>query len=45
MSKNYVKDFGICELSEEEEDFLISTNSIEDRNKFLIEKYALDFYP
>lgn len=44
MAKNYVKDFGICELSKEEEDFLINTNSIEDRNKFLINKYGLNYY-
>jgi len=40
LAKNYVKDFGICELSKEEEDFLLKSNSKE-RELFLIKKYEI----
>jgi len=41
LAKNYVKDFGICELSKEEQDFLLSDINIKIKNKFLMEKYFL----
>ena len=40
LAKNYVKDFGICELSKEEEDFLLKSNSKE-REFFLMKKYEI----
>lgn len=40
LAKNYVKDFGICELSKEEEDFLLKNNSKE-RELFLMKKYKI----
>jgi len=40
LAKNYVKDFGICELTVEEEDFLLKSN-IEQREDFLMEKYKI----
>jgi len=40
LAKNYVKDFGVCELSEEEEDFLLESNS-NSIDQFLWEKYNL----
>ena len=42
LAKNYVKDFGICELTPDEEDYLLSTNSFQERNSFLMEKYSLN---
>lgn len=39
LAKNYVKDFGVCELTENEKDFLLSTDSLSDRNQFLFDKY------
>lgn len=42
LAKNYVKDFGICKLSKAEEDYLLSTDSLEERNRFLIKKYKLN---
>lgn len=39
LAKNYVKDFGICTLTHEEEDFLLKSESQKERNEFLIEKY------
>lgn len=41
LAKNYVKDFGICELSKSEEDFLLNNNSQEKIDKFLISKYGV----
>ena len=42
LSKNYVKDFGICELTEIEKDFLLSNISLDKRNIFLSSKYGID---
>ncbi len=42
LAKNYVKDFGICELDEIEKEYLLSTESLEERNKFLLDKYELN---
>ncbi|KQK26416.1 hypothetical protein AR438_06505 [Chryseobacterium aquaticum] len=42
LAKNYVKDFGVCELNELEKDYLLETECQEDRDKFLSEKYALN---
>lgn len=41
LAKNYVKDFGICQLEENEKDYLLNTNSLDERNKFLLDKYEL----
>ncbi len=41
LAKNYVKDFGICELTEVEKDFLLTTSSLEKRNVFLSSKYGI----
>ncbi len=41
LAKNYVKDFSICELTEDEEDFLLDNISLKDRNVFLKEKYGV----
>lgn len=41
LAKNYVKDFGICELTEKEEDFLLKTNSKIKIDEFLILKYGI----
>ncbi len=41
LAKNYVKDFGICELTEEEEDFLLKTTSKAKIDEFLISKYGI----
>ena len=42
LAKNYVKDFGICELDENEKEYLLSTESLDERNKFLLDKYELN---
>lgn len=42
LSKNYVKDFGICNLNENEKDYLLTTESFEKRNEFLMKKYKLN---
>lgn len=42
LAKNYVKDFGICELDESEKEYLLNTNSLTERNKFLLDKYELN---
>lgn len=42
LAKNYVKDFGICNLTETEENYLLSTDSLEERNRFLTLKYKLN---
>ena len=41
LAKNYVKDFGICELTEEEEAFLLKTKSKAKIDEFLITKYGI----
>lgn len=41
LAKNYVKDFGICDLTEEEEDFLLKTSSKTKIDEFLIPKYGV----
>ena len=40
LAKNYVKDFGICELTVEEEDFLLKSNT-QQRENFLMKKYKI----
>lgn len=42
LAKNYVKDFGVCELDENEKEYLLSTDTLEERNKFLLDKYELN---
>jgi type I restriction-modification system DNA methylase subunit len=42
LAKNYVKDFGICELAENEEDFLLSASSLVEKNLFLFKKYKIN---
>jgi hypothetical protein len=42
LAKNYVKDFGICSLNENEKNFLLNTDSSEERNNFLLEKYRIN---
>lgn len=41
LAKNYVKDFGICDLNEIEKKYLLTTDSYEKRNEFLLEKYDI----
>lgn len=41
LAKNYVKDFSICKLTKDEEDFLLDNSSLNDRNVFLKEKYGV----
>jgi methylase of polypeptide subunit release factors len=41
LAKNYVKDFCICNLSGDEEDFLLENDSLTERNEFLKEKYEV----
>lgn len=41
LAKNYVKDFGICELTEEEEEFLLKIGSKAKIDEFLISKYEI----
>ncbi|TYA89259.1 N-6 DNA methylase [Seonamhaeicola marinus] len=42
LAKNYVKDFGVCNLNENEKTFLLNTESDEERNEFLLEKYKIN---
>lgn len=42
LAKNYVKDFGVCELDENEKEYLLNTDSLDERNKFLLDKYELN---
>lgn len=42
LAKNYVKDFGICNLNENEKNYLLTTDSSEDRNDFLFKKYNIN---
>lgn len=41
LAKNYVKDFGICELTVKEEEFLLKTKSKAKIDEFLISKYKI----
>ena len=41
LAKNYVKDFGICDLSKSEEEFLLSENSKDKIDRFLTSKYGV----
>lgn len=41
LAKNYVKDFGICELSIEEEEYILNISSKEKIDEFLFSKYNL----
>jgi hypothetical protein len=41
LAKNYVKDFGVCDLNEHEKDYLLETESYNERNIFLLDKYEL----
>lgn len=42
LAKNYVVNFGICNLNENEKDYLLMTESYEERNEFLMKKYKLN---
>ena len=42
LAKNYVKDFSICELTENEENFLLETSSSYERDEFLFDKYKFE---
>lgn len=41
LAKNYVKDFSICKLTTDEEEFLLMTDSPVERNGFLQNKYGV----
>lgn len=41
LAKNYVKDFSICKLTLDEEEFLLMTDSSAERNRFLQNKYGV----
>jgi hypothetical protein len=41
-AKNYVKNFGICELSNEERYFLSNGVTKKEVNDFLVDKYKID---
>jgi type I restriction-modification system DNA methylase subunit len=41
LAKNYVKDFGVCELTEDEENILLNFSTTEEKNKFLLNKYGI----
>jgi adenine-specific DNA-methyltransferase len=41
LSKNFIKDFGICKLSMEEQEYLLATNNQIDINSFLDNKYKI----
>lgn len=42
FAKNYVKDFGVCELTKEEEDTLLGMADKNKINDFLIQKYKIN---
>ena len=42
LAKNYVKDFSLCELTKNEENFLLETNSLHERDEFLFDKYKFE---
>ncbi len=39
LAKNYIKDFGVCSLSNEEEEYLLKEQDSKKRNLFLYKKY------
>lgn len=41
FAKNHIKNFGVCELNEEEKDYLMNTSNMDEINRFLIQKYKL----
>lgn len=41
LAKNYVQDFGVCNLTEKEKDFILNCNSMNEREKFILKKYKL----
>ena len=41
LAKNYVKDFSICKLTADEEEFLLMTDSYIERNRLLQNKYGV----
>ena len=41
LSKNYIKHFGVCDLTEEESKYLLAIENEEERDCFLKEKYNL----
>lgn len=42
LSKNYIKHFGVCDLTEEESNYLLTIENEEERDSFLKEKYGLN---
>ncbi|MFA5917752.1 MAG: Eco57I restriction-modification methylase domain-containing protein [Candidatus Gracilibacteria bacterium] len=42
LAKNHIKDFGICDLTEDEQKFILKEKSNDKINKFLLMKYDLD---
>lgn len=42
LAKNYIKNFGICELSKDEKEIVLSLNGLEEINKFFFEKYQIE---
>ncbi len=44
LAKNYVKNFGICSLSEQEKQALMEMDSAEDIDNFLLKKYDIKEY-
>jgi type I restriction-modification system DNA methylase subunit len=42
LAKNYVKDFGVCELTEDEKNYLLEIDSLEKIDHFLFDKYQVD---
>jgi len=43
-AKNYVKNFGICELDEDEKNFVLSTNNKNQIDSFLENKYSVSIH-
>lgn len=43
LAKNYIKNFGICEMSEKEKEKMLKMTDESEINTFLIEKYDLEF--
>ena len=44
LAKNYVKNFGICLLSEQEKQALMEMDGAEDIDNFLLKKYDIKEY-
>ena len=42
LAKNYVKNFGICDLTENEKSFIVNRASLNEIDAFLLEKYNID---